>query len=197
MFPGAVAVYFLVPASGVWGVLTKCAPVLVLVWAVRGGGQRARGERAALLASCAGDALLASGRDLFPLGMLAFGAAHVCRLRQLCDPPPPRRGWLCAALCATALYVTTRHMPATPAGLLQVAVPLYALLLSGVTWRACSHLGAHQRHDTVALSRSRTLSALASISFLVSDTLLGLHMFRTSLVHEKVRVYYSITHRTL
>ncbi|KAF9796932.1 hypothetical protein SFRURICE_016600, partial [Spodoptera frugiperda] len=175
-----VCVYFVARGAGdgapsPGAAAAKCAPVLALLLVVllhhaalpyhKGGYPRC--VAAGLALSALGDALLVWPQH-FVAGMLAFAAAHVAYLAAFRGGR--RAAWLGAALyCGAAAYVRAL---APPAGL-RALVPLYALLLASMAWRGAARGGA---------------AAAGALLFLLSDAILGYHMFGAAVPHAQVAV---------
>ncbi|XP_063538023.1 lysoplasmalogenase TMEM86A [Cydia strobilella] len=192
-----VCVYFLAasgaPSPG--AAAAKCAPVLCLLAAVlllqprppqatdpdpdhdKERRRYARRIALGLALSALGDALLVWEQH-FAAGMAAFALAHVAYMCAMRARAAKRRAGLllyagAAAYCAAV----------TPPPALAVAVPLYAVLLVSMAWRALRTLPLPE--NTCPRSYAAPAGALL---FVLSDALLGYSLFRGPLPYRRLLV---------
>ncbi|XP_063366234.1 lysoplasmalogenase TMEM86A [Cydia amplana] len=181
-----VCVYFLAaggaPSPG--AAAAKCAPVLCLLAAVLlqhgllipyDRRRYARRIALGLALSALGDALLVWEQH-FAAGMAAFALAHVAYMCAFRPRAAERRAGV-ALYAGAAAYCAA--VPPPPA--LAAAVPLYAVLLVSMAWRALRTLPAR----TCARSYAAPAGALL---FVLSDALLGYSLFRGPLPHRRLLV---------
>lgn len=201
----AVLVYFVVLPADADGpswtsVIVKVLPVLSLVLFVLlhegatslGLGDEcwfARRVSLALALSALADALLV-WPSLFVSGMAVFGAAHLLYINAFgFRPLRPGLGLALYALSAWALSFLAPGL----SGPLTLGVPLYAVVLVTMLWRAV----AQRQEPPRAASWSRWLSlcpCVGAMLFAVSDTLIGFHMFHNPIPYSQVLImttYYA------
>jgi hypothetical protein len=150
----------------------KCAPILALIAYV---AQHQRLDQCGrvprlvlygLVFSVLGDGLLVYD-DLFPLGMLAFGTAHVFFISAL--GWAPLKPGVAVPLVLFAVAYLSQVFPLVPADpVLRFGIPIYAALLLTTAWRAIARMDG---------SLLRALAAAGAVAFVVSDGSLALNMF--------------------
>ena len=126
-----------------------------------------------LLFSLVGDVLLAWPRALFIFALGAFLFAHLAHLnayfsdcRRLAVLPLV----LALGVGAILLSILISH----GLGDLLIPVVVYALVISAMLWRALARLGSD------VPKRSALLAATGAVSFVFSDTLIGINRFVVS-----------------
>ncbi len=161
-------------------VLTKPLATLILALAVRPAASAfpayARWVRAALVASCIGDALLLAERGFVP-GLLAFLVAHLCYLRAFClhaRLAARIAPFVAVALAAAAVLLAV--WPDVPAAL-RAPVAAYVAVLYAMTAQASARALARPELAGVAFA------AAGGALFMLSDTLLAIHRFTLPLPH--------------
>ncbi|MGY2202187.1 lysoplasmalogenase [Pseudomonas gingeri] len=123
-----------------------------------------------LIFSLVGDVLLAWPGDLFIFGLGAFLCAHLSYLKAyFSDCRRPALIALVLALIAGASLLSI--LIAHGLGPLLVPVVIYALVISAMLWRALARLGSEVPR------RSALLAAAGAVSFVFSDTLIGINRF--------------------
>lgn len=126
-----------------------------------------------LILSLVGDVLLAWPADLFIFGLGAFLFAHLAYLKAYfsdCRRAAVLPLILALAVGAVLLSILIAH----GLGPLLVPVVVYALVISAMLWRALARVG------TDVPKRSALLAALGAVSFVFSDTLIGINRFVVS-----------------
>jgi len=122
-----------------------------------------------LIFSLDGDVLLAWPGDLFIFGLGAFLFAHLAYLKAYCSDC--RLALLPLALAlgvgAALLSILISH----GLGELLIPVVVYALVISAMLWRALARVGSD------VPKRSALLAAAGAVSFVFSDTLIGINRF--------------------
>ena len=148
-----------------WDSITKCLAVPVLIgWSLQPG--RAPRLLPLALLFCLGGDFFLELPDLFVVGMASFALAHVCFIALFiargAGPRLARQPFLVAvlALAAVALVVLVWNGIDDP--VVRVAVPVYALLLSGTAATA------------LVLDRR---AGIGAVLFLVSDAIIALTEF--------------------
>jgi alkenylglycerophosphocholine/alkenylglycerophosphoethanolamine hydrolase len=123
-----------------------------------------------LIFSLVGDVLLAWPGDLFIFGLGAFLLAHLAYLKAYLSDC--RRLALLPLVIALGMgAVLLSILIAHGLGDLLIPVVVYALVISAMLWRALARLGSS------VPKRSALLAAAGAVSFVLSDTLIGINRF--------------------
>ncbi|MBN2978814.1 hypothetical protein BFW88_04850 [Pseudomonas fluorescens] len=123
-----------------------------------------------LIFSLVGDVLLAWPGDLFIFGLGAFLFAHLAYLKAYLSDCRRLALWplaLALGVGAILLSILISH----GLGNLLIPVMVYALVISAMLWRALARLGSD------VPKRSALLAAAGAVSFVFSDTLIGINRF--------------------
>ncbi|MCP1467504.1 lysoplasmalogenase [Pseudomonas sp. S3E17] len=123
-----------------------------------------------LIFSLVGDVLLAWPGDLFIFGLGAFLFAHLAYLKAYCSDCR-RLALLPLALALGVGAILLGILISHGLGELQVPVVIYALVISAMLWRALARVGSD------VPKRSALLAAAGAVSFVFSDTLIGINRF--------------------
>ena len=123
-----------------------------------------------LIFSLVGDVLLAWPGDLFIFGLGAFLLAHLAYLKAHFSDCR-RLAWLPLVLALGVGAMLLSILIAHGLGDLLIPVVVYALVISAMLWRALARLGS------AVPKRSALLAAAGAVSFVVSDTLIGINRF--------------------
>ena len=123
-----------------------------------------------LIFSLVGDVLLAWPGDLFIFGLGAFLCAHLAYLKAYFSDCR-RLAWLPLVLALGVGAMLLSILISHGLGELLIPVVVYALVISAMLWRALARLGS------AVPKRSALLAAAGAISFVVSDTLIGINRF--------------------
>ncbi|MFL6873633.1 lysoplasmalogenase [Pseudomonas marginalis] len=123
-----------------------------------------------LIFSLAGDVLLAWPGDLFIFGLGAFLCAHLAYLRAYFSDCR-RLALLPLALALGVGAILLGILISHGLGELLVPVVIYALVISAMLWRALARVGSD------VPKRSALLAAAGAVSFVFSDTLIGINRF--------------------
>ncbi|CRM59536.1 MULTISPECIES: lysoplasmalogenase [Pseudomonas] len=123
-----------------------------------------------LIFSLVGDVLLAWPGDLFIFGLGAFLCAHLAYLRAYFSDCR-RLALLPLALALGVGAILLGILISHGLGELLVPVVIYALVISAMLWRALARVGSD------VPKRSALLAAAGAVSFVFSDTLIGINRF--------------------
>ena len=123
-----------------------------------------------LIFSLVGDVLLAWPGDLFIFGLGAFLFAHLAYLKAYCSDCR-RLALLPLALALGVGAILLGILISHGLGELLVPVVVYALVISAMLWRALARVGSD------VPKRSALLAAAGAVSFVFSDTLIGINRF--------------------
>lgn len=123
-----------------------------------------------LIFSLVGDVLLAWPGDLFIFGLGAFLFAHLAYLKAYCSDCR-RLALLPLALALGVGAILLGILISHGLGELLVPVVIYALVISAMLWRALARVGSD------VPKRSALLAAAGAVSFVFSDTLIGINRF--------------------
>ncbi|XP_012286518.1 lysoplasmalogenase-like protein TMEM86A [Orussus abietinus] len=191
----SVSVYFVLLAEqpSLLTVCFKCLPIISLIVFVLLHGINLSKEYAfsrriltGLVFSCIGDALLV-WPGLFLPGMGMFALAQVMYISAFgFSPLNPSLG---AVLYTLSSLVICSLMPGLN-GVLAIGVPFYTILLTTMTWRATARVQFFGEPWTW----TKLCSCLGSISFAISDTLIGFHHFYRPLPYAQISImltYYA------
>ncbi|MGA9701930.1 lysoplasmalogenase [Pseudomonas sp.] len=126
-----------------------------------------------LIFSLVGDVLLAWPGDLFIFGLGAFLFAHLAYLKAYCSDCR-RLAWLPLVLALGVGAILLNILISHGLGDLLIPVVVYALVISAMLWRALARLGSD------VPKRSAWLAAAGAVSFVFSDTLIGINRFVVS-----------------
>lgn len=106
--------------------------------------------------------------------MVAFALAHLSYMRAFgFQPLKPLTGIICFLITAPVYHMYFPNLK----GLLIVAVPIYIFIISIMVWRAVTGLQAQLGSDEGLWRWTKLCSCLGAVTFGVSDTIIGLHMF--------------------
>ena len=167
----------------------KCLPILSLIWFVWLQGTNAYNLKilAALVLSCAGDALLVTGSDLaFIAGMGCFGAGHL--VYTLAFGLTPFGVKECVFSGSLGLAILSVLLPCVE-GVFTYAVVGYAVVLWLMGWRALARFSL--RGD---IPWRKIYAACGALLFVFSDTVLAVNKFCWSIPFERELVmvtYYA------
>uniref|UniRef100_A0A8D8XB54 lysoplasmalogenase n=2 Tax=Cacopsylla melanoneura TaxID=428564 RepID=A0A8D8XB54_9HEMI len=186
-FVNTVGVYFILflPSDepSLFSMLIKCLPILsLMVYVILHGislqpkYSMSRRILLGLMFSCLGDALLV-WPNYFLEGMLSFGVAQLMYISAF-DLKPLNLdvGVILYVISALGLTILRRNLT----GVFQVGVPIYTFLLTTMTWRTIARLDIKQG------CWLRYVTCIGGILWLVSDGLLGFHLFYTPLPYSQL-----------
>lgn len=171
----------------------KCLPIISLIVFVLLHGISFSKEYAfsrriltGLIFSCLGDALLVWPSCFLP-GMCMFAIAQIMYIIAFgFTPLNLTLGAILYAMSSVVIYIL---MPGLK-GILALGVPIYTLLITTMAWRAISRVQFFRELWTW----TKLCSCIGSICFVISDTLLGFHYFRSPLPYSQVSImltYYT------
>ncbi|XP_011210434.1 lysoplasmalogenase-like protein TMEM86A isoform X2 [Bactrocera dorsalis] len=191
-FFNAVFVYFAFvqdPHGELWTTVLKCLPIVMLILYVVVKGfaftpayNYSQRILLGLICSCAGDALL--NINLFLEGMGAFAIGHIWYISAFGWKPLRLPIGVALYICgALAISLAFTRLD----GVLAIGVPIYTALLTTTCWRALAR----------ALQNSSFLNnfcAVGTVLFLLSDSVIGIHMFLTPVPYSRIIImstYYT------
>ncbi|XP_037952135.1 lysoplasmalogenase-like protein TMEM86A isoform X2 [Teleopsis dalmanni] len=185
-FFNSVVIYFVFvqnPNGELWTTLLKCAPIVFLMFYIvlKGFGftkefHNSQRILIGLIFSCAGDALL--NIDLFPFGMVAFGIGHVFYISAFGWKPLMLKigipMYLAGAVLVGVLFNKLDLI-------LAIGFPIYGALLLTTSWRALARA-------TIKKDFLSTFCAFGTIMFVISDGLIAVDMFMTSIPYSRILI---------
>lgn len=134
-----------------------------------------------LLFSLVGDVALLRPAQHFLSGLAAFLVAHIAYLVAFTrDAKFPARFPICLAYILVAAILYCVLLPGLP-GALRLPVALYAILLASMAGQAMGRWSVRRSHYT-------WLAAVGALLFLLSDALLSIDRFRSSLPHASLLI---------
>ncbi|KAI4495570.1 hypothetical protein M0802_008582 [Mischocyttarus mexicanus] len=191
----SVSVYFVLLAQqpSLLTACFKCLPIISLIVFVLLHGISLSKEYTfsrriltGLVFSCLGDALLV-WPNCFTAGMCMFAIAQIMYIYAFgFKPINLLLGAIMYSFCSLVICLL---MPGL-SGILVIGVPIYTLLLTTMAWRAIARVQFFEELWTW----TKLCSCVGSICFLISDTLLGFHYFRSPLPYSQVSImltYYT------
>ncbi|XP_015189874.1 PREDICTED: lysoplasmalogenase-like protein TMEM86A [Polistes dominula] len=191
----SVSVYFVLLAQqpSLLTACFKCLPIISLIVFVLLHGISLSKEYTfsrriltGLVFSCIGDALLV-WPNCFTAGMCMFAIAQIMYIYAFgFKPINLLLGAIMYSFCSLVICLL---MPGL-SGILVIGVPIYTLLLTTMAWRAIARVQFFEELWTW----TKLCSCVGSICFLISDTLLGFHYFRSPLPYSQVSImltYYT------
>ncbi|KAM7360553.1 lysoplasmalogenase TMEM86A [Cochliomyia hominivorax] len=169
------------PVGELWTTILKCAPIVSLMLYVVLKGFSFKKEHKysqlillGLIFSCGGDALL--NIDLFPHGMGSFALAQICYMFAFGFKP-------LKCLIAVPLYLAGAVLVAIVFKdldeILVVGLPVYVTLLLTMCWRSLARA-------VDAECFLHKFCALGSVSFVISDGLIGVDMFLIKIPYARI-----------
>ncbi|XP_026474195.1 lysoplasmalogenase-like protein TMEM86A [Ctenocephalides felis] len=156
----------------VLAVIVKCTPIYCLIYFVLKAGVSTNKNKLALalVFSSIGDAFLV-WKEFFPHGMAAFGVAQVIYFTTFgFKPLKPVLGaiWYLVGTALVALVFSNLK------GILLYGLPIYAVLLVTMLWRATAR---HSFDDKGCDKWLRLSGSIGAILFVISDGLIALSQF--------------------
>ncbi|XP_055851545.1 LOW QUALITY PROTEIN: lysoplasmalogenase-like protein TMEM86A [Episyrphus balteatus] len=186
--------------------LLKCAPIISLGVYVISKGFKCTIEYnysqmvlSGLFFSCIGDALL--NCDLFPHGMAVFGIAQVFYISAF-EMTPLKISIGIPLYCIAAgsefffvkfektpnvyfnFFTVTIFIYSSLSFIIQIGLPVYALLLTTMCWRAI--VRATEKQNMLSY-----VAAVGSVLFVISDTLISVTMFVQPIPHARMLVMFT------
>lgn len=183
-FMNTLGVYFILflPSDepSAFAMLIKCLPIMSLIVFVLLHGISLQPEYSfsrqialGLLFSCIGDACLVWPNFFLP-GMVSFGVAQVMYISAFQFKPLKLNvGVAIYVISALALAILRSNL----SGVFLIGVPVYAFLLSTMTWRTIARID----NKLGPVSCLRYLTCLGGLLWLISDGVLGFHLFYSTL----------------
>jgi len=196
-FVSAVVVYFSVFISSdivsLSAFILKCSPVIGLLFFVRLHGISRRAEHAfsrrifiGLIFGCIGDACLIVP-DLFLPGMAAFAVGHGFYISALgFRPLNLPAGLVLFTLAALAMRMWLHTLDSV----LMIGVPVYAAILTTMTWRTVASVPFSQGDWTW----SQLATCLGGLFFAGSDAFIAFDKFHAPIPHSQMLImttYYA------
>ncbi|XP_031618085.1 lysoplasmalogenase-like protein TMEM86A isoform X2 [Contarinia nasturtii] len=192
----AVCVYFVLDAHNqngeYWTTILKCAPIVGLILFILLYGIDMTGALSyvhkiliALVFSCLGDALL--NHNYFVYGMCAFAVAQLFYIMAFGFEP--LKLWIGIILYSAAVFLLWRHLDSV----VLIGLPIYTILLVTMCWRSLALL-----FFTAKVQNSknilRTICAIGSALFVLSDTMIAIDKFYAPIHNSSVWImstYYA------
>lgn len=192
-----LAIYFVVfipeDNPSLFAMFLKCLPILSLLLFVLMHGMSLGNEYTfsrriliGLIFSCIGDGLLV-WRELFLHGMVAFGIGHMFFISAFGFKPlniPLGIPMYIASMLGLSMWLPQQAL------IYKMTVPIYTALLVTMAWRATARV----RFFEELWTWTKLCSCVGGLFFVISDAIIGLHMFYSPIPYGQVLImttYYA------